>query len=151
MSQTNRIARLLVVSSCGSPKPYPGSTAGSFHYDVYAFTNTSPADACVSVLLTAGCAVQAGVYLNSFDPLNIATNYLGDSGYSTDGGPQSCSVTVPAGAKFLVTEQLCGRYWLQLHPPIERPALSAANLEHPIGANQQSAPLLVNLGGWIPA
>lgn len=123
LSQTNRISRNLVVASCGSPKPYPGSTTGSFHYDVYAFTNTSAVDACVTVLLTSACNVQAGVYLNAFDPLNITNNYLGDSGDSTvdvNPGPQSCSVTVPAGAKFLVsvneitTGAGCGSYTVQV-------------------------------------
>ena len=51
------------------------------------------------------------------------TNYLGDSGDSTvdiNPGPQSCSVTVPAGAKFLVSVNEiapgagCGNYSLQL-------------------------------------
>lgn len=49
------------------------------------------------------------MYLNAFDPSNLATNYLADSGgstlTSTSGsavGPQSCSAEIPAGAKFVV-------------------------------------------------
>lgn len=127
--QTSRIARNNVVASCGVPKAWPGIFAGSYHYDVYAFTNTFATDACVTALLTASCDVQSGIYLNAFDPVNIATNYLGDSGDSTVpgsggvgflGGPQSCSVTVPAGAKFFVTVNEispgagCTGYTLQL-------------------------------------
>ena len=127
-SQTNRLFRNGSQPSCGSPKTFPGTVAGSFHYDAYAFTNTTAADACVTVLLTASCDVQAGIYLNAFDPLNIATNYLGDSGASTGtgtglgvlAGPQSCSATIPAGAKFFVTVNEigtgagCSGYTLQL-------------------------------------
>ena len=121
LSQTNRLTRDVIVAGCGAPKVFPGGFPGSYHYDVYSFTNTTASDACVTVLLTASCDVQAGVYLNAFDPVNIATNYLGDSGFSTAGGiPQSCSVTIPAGAKFIVTVNevfsgtLCGGYTLQL-------------------------------------
>ncbi|HXC97717.1 MAG TPA: autotransporter-associated beta strand repeat-containing protein [Verrucomicrobiae bacterium] len=103
--QSNRMNRNLVVASCGSPKPFPGAVGGLFNYDAYTFTNTSASEACVTVVLTAGCDVQAGVYLNSFNPAEIATNYLADSGSSTGGGaaPQSCSASIPPGATFVVT------------------------------------------------
>ncbi len=120
LGQHNQISRNSVVASCGSPKNFPGSTGGIFPYDVYEFTNTSASDACVTVLLTASCDVQVVVYLNAFNPLDITTNYLGDSGASTASGSQSCSVIVPAGAKFLVTVNGittlagCGSYTLQL-------------------------------------
>ena len=155
LSQTNRISRNLVVASCGSPKPYPGSVSSSFRYDVYAFTNTSPAEACVTVLLTSACDVQAGVYLNSFDPLNITNNYLGDSGDSTSDtspGPQSCSVTVPAGAKFLVSVNEitpgagCGSYNLQLSGlPCPPPTLNI----QPVSPNKARLFWDTSAGGYL--
>ena len=124
---TNRISRNYNEASCGSPKSWPGFFFdGTHHYDFYSFTNTSGADACVSVVLTSsGCDLQAGVYTNYFDPSNVATNYVADSGSSTLndvlGGPQTCSVEIPAGAKFTVcvneigTTAACGSgYTLQL-------------------------------------
>ena len=66
---------------------------------------------------------DASVDLVYLDPLNITNNYLGDSGDSTvdvNPGPQSCSVTVPAGAKFLVSVNEmtpgagCGSYTVQV-------------------------------------
>jgi len=109
---TNRFIRNGIVASCGAPKTFPGTsiTGGpTYHYDLYAFTNTSASEACVTVLLTGAGDIQAGVYLNSFDPSNITTNYIADSGGSTltsnagsPVGPQSCSVEIAAGAKFFV-------------------------------------------------
>ncbi len=100
---TNRLLRNGVEASCGAPKAWP--FAGDFaphRYDVFTFTNTSAADACVTVLLNGTGDVQAGVYLNAFDPANQSTNYLADSGNSTAFGPQTCSAEIPAGAKFAV-------------------------------------------------
>ncbi len=107
---TNRLARFGIVSSCGAPKNFPGTSPNAgIHYDLYSFTNTSASDACVTVLLNGAGDIQAGLYLNAFDPSNLATNYLADSGgstlTSTSGsavGPQSCSAEIPAGAKFVV-------------------------------------------------
>ena len=126
---TNRLLRNNIEAGCGAPKAFPGLQAGTFHYDLYTFTNTSVNDACVTVLLTSTGDVQAGVYLNAFDPSNLATNYAADSGNSTvtgiggfigTPGPQSCSATIPTGAKFFVevNEPILGvgstNYTLQL-------------------------------------
>jgi len=106
-AQTNRLFADRVVASCGSPKSYPGiGASGSFHYNVYGYTNTTGAAACVSVTVSAAaCNVQAGAYLDTFVPSNIAANYLGDSGYSTGvapGGTLSFSVNVPPGHTLIV-------------------------------------------------
>ena len=101
--QTGRWVGNLVTASCGVPKPWPGTAAGSLHYDVYSFTNTSGADACVSVQLQSVSNIMATAYLNSFDPVNITNNYAGDAGNSTHGDTTTFSCTVPAGGKLLVT------------------------------------------------
>ena len=141
---TNRLLRNNIEAGCGAPKAFPGLQAGTFHYDLYTFTNTSVNDACVTVLLTSTGDVQAGVYLNAFDPSNLATNYAADSGNSTvtgiggfigTPGPQSCSATIPTGAKFFVevNEPILGvgstNYTLQLSGlPCPPPVLSVQPL-----------------------
>jgi autotransporter-associated beta strand protein len=124
--QTNRISRDHNVASCGLPKPYPGAIGGTYYYDAYAFTNPSTSDACVSVVLSSSTNVQAIAYLGNFDPSNIASNYLGDAGFSTGpgnidnlNGPTTFSVTVPAGANFFIcvnqsSSVAFGSYTLQL-------------------------------------
>jgi autotransporter-associated beta strand protein len=100
--QTGRINRFAVVSSCGSPKPWPGNFDALPHfYDIYSFTNTTAADACVTLLITTSDTfTHAVMYLNAFDPSNISSNYLADSGSS--GVSQSSSASIPPGAKFFV-------------------------------------------------
>lgn len=106
--QTSRVARNLTVASCASPKLWPGPYGSTYRYNVYGFTNTTGADACVTVELQSSADLQAVAYLNSFDPANIATGYLGDAGDSTadvgfNVGPTAFSCTVPAGATLIVT------------------------------------------------
>ena len=118
--ETGRATTNGVMASCGAPKLWPGMVAGNYHHDLYTFTNNTGADACVTVLLNSPCDLQAVVYLGSFNPLLINLNYLGDSGGSTINGPQSCSVSIPAGDTFyvIVNETSpgagCPNYVLQL-------------------------------------
>jgi hypothetical protein len=107
--------------ACGTSKSFPGVLGGSFYYHVQMFTNTSSSAACVTMVLSSPtCDVQAGAYINSFNPLDLSTNYLADSGASTgDSSPQICSFSVPAGAKFLVVVDdlsggSCTNYTMQL-------------------------------------
>jgi autotransporter-associated beta strand protein len=137
--QTGRWIGNLVVASCGTPKTWPGTIAGSFHFDEYSYINTSPADACVTVELQSPSNILATAYLNSFDPANITMNYLGDAGNSTHGGQTTFSCTVPAGATFLVvvTEVIANAgtqpYILQLSGlPCPPPTLSI----QPVPANK---------------
>jgi hypothetical protein len=104
--QTNRWFRNFIApASCGSPMAWPGfgGTLTNYHYDAYTFTNTSVADACVTVVLQSAGDVMAAAYLNSFDPTTISNNFLGDADFSTAGGTTTFSCNVPAGAKFVVT------------------------------------------------
>jgi autotransporter-associated beta strand protein len=129
--QFSRLATNGIVASCGAPKSFPGIGGANVHYDSYTFTNTSASNMCVTVLLTAPCDLQAVVYLSTFNPLNVALNYLGDSGGTTLTGPQSCSVIVPPGATYVVTvnEAIlgagCPAYSLQLSGlPCPQPVLN---------------------------
>jgi autotransporter-associated beta strand protein len=124
LTQTDRTLRSGGVASCGAPKASPGEYGDGLtrHYDIYAFTNTTAADACVSVVLTSAGDLQAVIYLNNFNPANIAANYLADSGNSTSSSlnfPQSCSATIPTGTVFFVVvdeidPSTGGAYTLQL-------------------------------------
>ena len=150
--QTGRWIGNLVVASCGTPKTWPGTSAGSFHFDEYSFTNTSPADACVTVELQSPSNILATAYLNSFDPANITMNYLGDAGNSTHGGQTTFSCTVPAGATFLVvvTEVIANAgtqpYTLQLSGlPCPPPTLNI----QPVATNQALLYWSTAAGGYL--
>jgi autotransporter-associated beta strand protein len=141
-----------VVASCGTPKTWPGTSAGSFHFDEYSFTNTSPADACVTVELQSPSNILATAYLNSFDPASITSNYLGDAGNSTHGGQTTFSGTVPAGATFLVvvTEVIANAgtqpYTLQLSGlPCPPPTLNI----RPVATNQARLYWPTWAGGYL--
>jgi hypothetical protein len=84
--QSGRINRNGVISSCGgSAKSFPGTISGSHTFDSYTFT------ACRSLCLEPGLdAGASGVnllesaYTPSYGSSDIATNYTGDAGLSTN-------------------------------------------------------------------
>ena len=77
-------------------------------YDAYSIPNDSGSDACVSITLHEDaeeiCNIQSNAYLNTFDPSNICTGYVGDPGLSTGVPPTDTnfSVVVPAGQTLIV-------------------------------------------------
>jgi hypothetical protein len=125
-TQIGRTARDGIASSCRFPKTYAGPVAGDTtprHYDSYTYTNSSGGPVCVTVVLDAtGCAgnqIFAAAYLNSFNPANLATNWLADMGNSPN-PVASFSFTVPAGATYVVVvneitaNQGCAGYTLSV-------------------------------------
>ena len=60
------------------------------HYDEYMFTNTTGAHQCVNIDTNTACTgtnfIFTGAYLGSFDPANICTNWIGDSGLQPESG-----------------------------------------------------------------
>ena len=58
------------------------------HYDSYTFTNTTGSTQCVTIDTNSTCIgvrfIFTAAYLGSFDPANICTNWIGDSGFSPD-------------------------------------------------------------------
>jgi hypothetical protein len=95
------------VSSCGEPKAWAGfgDLGTSFHYNAYTFTNTSGADACVTIELQSTNDVMAATYLGSYNPTAISNNFLGDAGMSTaqaDDGVTTYSAEIPNGMEFVV-------------------------------------------------
>src|SRR5204863_3432117 len=110
-TQTNRLYRDGVADTCAAPGPCGTSVAGTYHYDLYTYTNTTGAQACVTVDLNTPCvgtgvnAIYSGAYLGSFDPSNICTNFLASLAGSPNFGVGSYSFLVPVGATFLVNVQ----------------------------------------------
>ena len=107
LTQSNRWDRDGIVSSCGAPKTWSGfgDFGTSFHYDAYQFTNTSGADACVSVELQSADDLMAATYLTNYNANVISNNFLGDAGISTGmatGGITTYSCEIPNGATFVV-------------------------------------------------
>ena len=100
--QTGRVLRDDIQSRCGTSKGYPGTTGTTQRtYDRYSFHNPGPAT-CVTFDLNTACADTQNIYpvayLGSFNPANIATNYLGDPGSIPTDGFTSFSVNVPANS-----------------------------------------------------
>ena len=90
-------------SVCGTAKPYPGlgAATGARQYDAYTVTNCGSAAKCVTVTVNqSGSALYTAAYSGSFDPANLATNFLADAGFSASS--MSYSFDVAAGATFVV-------------------------------------------------
>lgn len=104
-TQTGRIVRNGVASTCAVPKAYPGTqdVLANRRFDSYTFTNTSNVTTCVTVNLTSSCGTNIfGVaYLGSYNPANVQQNYLADNG-SSFAGVGTFSFNVPAGQTFVV-------------------------------------------------
>jgi hypothetical protein len=106
LEQTARLGRDANPSGCGG-KACPGPLGtGPRLYDLHSFPNTAAVPVCLTVHLTADCdpatfPIMAGAYLDTFDPNNLCTNYLGDPGGSP-APSNSFSVTVPAGHTMLL-------------------------------------------------
>ena len=107
-TQSDRLFRSGIPQTCP-----PSTTCATFgdptprHYDSYTFTNTTGATQCVTVTTSTDCTgtnfIFAAAYLGSFDPNNICTNWIGDSGTSPDVGvPEAFSVTIDNGQTFVV-------------------------------------------------
>ncbi len=92
---STRLFRGGISSACGSTQAYPGTTStGPFYYDTYSIRNTTGACQCVTFTLTTSDAtanIQYAVYNGSFNPANLAQNYLGDPGLSTGTPPSALS------------------------------------------------------------
>lgn len=158
--QTDRMTRFPAnVSVCDVPKDFPGSiAAGATHYEAYTYVN-GPTDACVTVTFSApaACDLMSAVYLGSFVPADISSNYLADYGNSTyfSSVPTTYSFNVPSNATFVVVVSEvengpCGPYSLTVSGGgcsrvlgIDRLPAGRARLQWPttaVGFNLQSTP-----------
>jgi len=115
-------------SSCGVAQVCPG-TGGQqiYHYDTYPVVNVANTPQCYTLVVDAGgcngAALQVELYHDSFDPLALCANYLGDSGGSSIVGQATLSVTVPANTTMIVVVETyqststCPAYTLQVISP----------------------------------
>lgn len=103
-TQTGRINRFAVVSVPGSNKSFPGefTTTGARNFESHTISNPTATSQDVLVWVnTAGTGGFVVVYLNSFDPANIATNYLADPGSSFT-ATSNFGFTLPAGQSAVI-------------------------------------------------
>lgn len=109
-TQTGRLNRNVLDSTCAAPKTNPGliTATGERHYDLYEFANTSGSTQCVTVsyVATAGpCNVFMPAYDGSFNPANPAENWLADGGDSAVfaiGNTVTYSFEVASGGHFVI-------------------------------------------------
>src|SRR5205807_9623078 len=89
------------------PSPYTTLFRSS-----YTFTNTSGSTQCVTIDTNSACTgvrfIFTAAYLGSFDPNNICTNWIGDSGSSPD-PDQAFQVEVPDGQTLRSEERRVGK------------------------------------------
>lgn len=100
--QDGRLFRDALASTCaGKPFPGPFNIGTQNNYIEHVFAPAS-SGSCVTVNFnvgTCGTGVFAGAYLNSYNPLNLGENYIGDLGASIT---QSFSFQVPAGNQLVL-------------------------------------------------
>ena len=104
-TQTGRISRSGIASTCAALKTNPGLTVttGARQYQAYVFTNTSSNSQCVTVGTSSasGSSIYTAAYNNSgFVPAVPSTNFLADAGSSTN--YQQFSFNVAAAQSFTV-------------------------------------------------
>jgi autotransporter-associated beta strand protein len=103
-AQDGRLAQAGTPSACGSSKSYPGKsgTGTPSYYDAYTFLN-GESNACITVSLSSAASLFSGTYVNTYDPANLALNYLADMANSVSGGStNSYAFNVAAFATFVV-------------------------------------------------
>jgi hypothetical protein len=114
-TQTDRIGRDGRPSTCAGKASPGGGFAGTHYYKTYTFTNTAGAARCYTVTINAALGgpgdIESVAYDQVYDPTNIDTNYLGDTGISglgTTVDKATYSFTVPAGHNFVVVVNSTG-------------------------------------------
>ena len=129
-TQTGRINRLSTSSTCGAASVFPGTltTVGARFYDSYNVSNPRSVAICAKIGVKSNCGgnIFSVTYLNSFNPSNLATNYLGDSGESFSiPTAQFYEVTIPANGTIVVvvhavgTGVTCNNYEMSVELPRE--------------------------------
>lgn len=90
-----------IISSCGTAKPFPGTTApGTRQYDAYTFqTCANSAPSCITVTTSAanGINMFSAAYSGTFNPANLAQGWLADPGASA--ATRTYSFNLPGGAQ----------------------------------------------------
>jgi hypothetical protein len=152
--QNSRLGRDGAPSGCEAAKACPGplSTAtGTRKFDQYSFSNDAEVAACMTIHVDAACGggndISSAAYLGSYDPQNLCTNYLGDSGVVGLGNTlpsASYSVVIPSHQSFVVIANTnaagatCGAYTLTVSGFYDNTDVGSCAGEPPV-ANPDSA------------
>lgn len=114
-TQNDRIGRDGRPSTCAGKLSPGGGFTGTHYYKTFKFTNTSGGARCYTVTINAGLNgpgdIESVAYDKTYDPTNLDTNYLGDSGITglgTTVDHATYSFTVPAGDDFIVVVNTTG-------------------------------------------
>jgi hypothetical protein len=109
LGESNRLFRNGTASTFSAPKAYPGSssTSGGGYTIVGVLGFAAEAWLDIDITTTTVCCQSfVAAYLDSFDPLALATNYLGDGGSSpAPATPERFQVIVPAGRSLVLVGQ----------------------------------------------
>ncbi|MFL6590979.1 MAG: hypothetical protein ACJ8M4_12495 [Chthoniobacterales bacterium] len=115
LTQADRLGRDGVPSTCAGKASPGGGFAGTKYYKKWTFANTSGAARCFTVTINAALGgagdIESAAYDQTYDPANLSTNYLGDTGISglgTTVGSATYSFTVPAQHNFVIVVNTTG-------------------------------------------
>ena len=102
-TQTGRVFRNGVATSCSAPKAWPGfaSTTGSREYDAYTFTATRNTCTTFTLTSTNGANVFLDAYTPSFNGADISSGYYADAGLSSS--VQSFDMAITGSETYTVT------------------------------------------------
>ena len=105
-TMTDRLFRPGATSSCTVPYTFPGTFAQTVPYRVVTYTNSTGLTQCGTFTMAptgAGSNAQFAIYSNSFNPANLAANYLADPGVSNVGtNVLTCQATIASGATIAI-------------------------------------------------
>lgn len=109
LGESNRLNRDGTPSTFSVPKSYPGSlpSAGGGYTIVGVIGFGMEARLDINITTTSACCQSfVGAYVDSYDPLALAANYLGDGGSSpVPATPEHFQVIVPAGHSLVLVGQ----------------------------------------------
>jgi hypothetical protein len=115
LTQSDRIGRDGLPSTCAGKTSPGGGFAGTKFYKTFTFTNSSSAARCFTVNITAALGgagdIESVAYSPTYNPASISTNYKGDTGIvglGTTVGSASYAFTIPASTNFVVVVNTTG-------------------------------------------
>jgi hypothetical protein len=95
--------------SCAAANTPIVAPGGTFGYETHTLSNQSTSASCVTVTYTASQNVFIAAYSPTFNPANLAQNFLGSTndGASCGGTSGSFSFNVPASSNFVLEVEEC--------------------------------------------
>ncbi len=153
-TMSQRLLRNGIASVCGSVKSYPGifGTTGTYHYRTQTFQNSGPAQ-CVTITLDVSSCTTGGfqitAYKGAFDPLNLATNYAGDSGISSVSQTFSVDMAANSALTLVINETILSNPYPGCSYTLSSPQLSALASLTPASIPTLSEWALIGLSGAI--